>query len=106
MPRALSLREHRECRECQIAENAESPENTETTNDAIFFSPVFKILLFSILSESYLTSRQCFQGNIFLGAFPFNSFYAAIPGWSIIAVQHKTKQLQHTMSKPNAGTYV
>jgi hypothetical protein len=38
-----------------------------------------------------LTFGQYYQGNISLIALPFLSYHAAIPGWTIIAVQCNNK---------------
>jgi hypothetical protein len=76
------------------------PERQERQNpkrDYIFFLPNFKILHFvSVLLERYLTSGQCYQGNIFPVALPFFSYYASISGWTIIPVQYKTKRPRYT----------
>jgi hypothetical protein len=64
-----------------------TPERRERQNakrPSCFLQTSKYFIFFSILSEKYLTSGQCYQGNIFLLALPFSSYYAAIPGWSLV----------------------
>jgi len=71
---------------------AEGVENSRTPRDAIFFHINFKILnFFSVLSESYMTSGQCYEGSIIPVVAPFfHSVLCSNSGmdiyWTIIAV--------------------
>jgi hypothetical protein len=56
--------------------NAESAENAKMPRDAINCFIQTSKYFFSVLSESYLTSGQCYQGNIFPVVLPFISYYA------------------------------
>jgi hypothetical protein len=57
-------------------------------NDAILnFLKLHILLFFCYFVSSYLTSGQCYEGNIFLVALPSVSHCAASLGWLVLAAQ-------------------
>jgi len=86
----------------RVQRTPERTENAKTPRDAILFPLNFKMFHFLFCFVRKLLG-QCYRGNIFPVALPFNSYFAAIPGWTIIAVQYKTRSYRGTGSDTESG---